>query len=451
MGMAVAMLVAGATSSWQVSRGSLLVFAVVALLSVIAMLMIERLMRRRGFITSRCLVIGTNGEARKAIDLIHRHPEAGLQLVGLVHCGTDQGIVGTLVQDYPVLGTDDSMKRLILQHGIDKLIVAAPGEVETELLRRLRSFRYRGVALADYGSLHEELTQEISLEHINDEWLLAASLNNSRPHIRRFKRGLDKVVALGALVLAAPVTAVVALLIKLDSRGPVFYRQERMGRDGAAFTILKFRTMVVDAEGQTGPVWATENDSRITRVGRWLRKCRIDEVPQLVNVLRGEMSLVGPRPERRHFAAQLGQQIPFYAERFMVHPGITGWAQVIQSYAASVEDSRRKLQADLYYIKHMSFLTDMYIILRTFKIVLYGRERTRSLERSDQVGSEAGLRGDRGALHGTNELFGGRDPVESRPGLVRSGLGKVDLGPNLARWTVKNVAPSREATARSSP
>jgi len=356
-----------ATSSWHMARDILLVFAVLALLAVLAM----RLIHGR-FMTSRCLIIGTNGEARRAIDLIHRHPHSGLRVLGLVHCGKEPGIVGTVVENYPVLGTDASLKRLVRFHRVDKLIVAAPSEVETPLLRRLRSFRYRGVALVDYVSLHEELTREIPVEHIDDEWLFAAAMNNSRPHIRRSKRALDMVAALCALVVAAPITALAAILIKLDSPGPVFYRQERLGRDSVAFTMLKFRTMTTDAESRTGPVWAMEGDSRITRVGRWLRRFRIDEVPQLINVLRGEMSLVGPRPEREVFVQQLAERIPFYTERLMVRPGITGWAQVMQAYAATIEDSRRKLQADLYYIKHMSFVTDVYIILKTVKVVLFG-------------------------------------------------------------------------------
>ncbi len=374
-----------ATSSWQVAGGVLLVFAILALVAVLAMQLIHRMMRGLGLLTSRCLVIGTNGEARRAIDLIHRHPQAGMQVLGMVQCGQEQRLVGTHIEDYPVLGTDVSLGQLVQLHRVDKLIVAAPGEVETTLLRHLRSFRYRGVALADYVSLHEELTHEISVEHINDEWLLAASMNNSRPHIRQFKRALDLVASLGVLVLTAPVTAVAAVLVKLDSPGPVLYRQERLGRGCVPFTILKFRTMIVGAESRTGPVWARPDDPRITRVGRWLRKFRIDEVPQLINVLRGEMSLIGPRPEREFFVKQLTEQIPFYAERFMVHPGVTGWAQVMQSYAASIEESRTKLQADLYYIKHMSLLTDMYIILRTVQVVLFGRERGRSVVEAARV------------------------------------------------------------------
>jgi exopolysaccharide biosynthesis polyprenyl glycosylphosphotransferase len=252
-------------------------------------------------------------------------------------------------------------------------------------MRRLRSFRYRGVELADYVSLHEELTKEIPVADINDEWLLAASLNTSRPHVRRLKRLFDVVGSLGALVLTAPLAAAAALWVKLESPGPVLYRQERLGREGVTFTILKFRTMAADAEMATGPVWAVDDDPRITRAGRWLRRFRIDEVPQLINVLRGEMSLIGPRPERDAFVRELEKQIPYYSERFMVPPGITGWAQVMQSYASSIDESRRKLEADLYYIKHMSFLTDMYIILKTVKVVLFGRERNRSAEGTGAV------------------------------------------------------------------
>jgi lipopolysaccharide/colanic/teichoic acid biosynthesis glycosyltransferase len=165
----------------------------------------------------------------------------------------------------------------------------------------------------------------------------------------------------------------------------VFHRQQRLGRTGVAFTILKFRTMAVDAESRTGPVWAMEDDPRVTRVGRWLRRSHIDEIPQFINVLRGEMSLIGPRPEREVFVKRLAEEIPFYAERMMIHPGITGWAQVTQSYAASVEDSRQKLQADLYYIKHMSFLTDMHIILKTAHLVLSGHDSSRPGAVTDPV------------------------------------------------------------------
>jgi exopolysaccharide biosynthesis polyprenyl glycosylphosphotransferase len=378
--LATALLWSG--SAPPVAHGILLVFGILALFSVIVMQLIHRLMRRSALMTRRCLVIGTNGEARKTIDLIHRHPHAGIQVVGMVACGNTLGRGGAFVDDYPVLGTEASLQQLVRVHRIDQLIVAAPAEVEPTLLHRLRSFRYRGVALADYVSLHEELTQEIPVEHINEEWLFAASMNNSRPHVRRTKRLFDVVASVAALVMTAPIMAAAAVLVRLGSSGPVFHRQDRVGQNGAPFTILKFRTMAVDAESRTGPVWAIDNDPRITWVGRWLRRFHVDELPQFINVLRGEMSVVGPRPEREVFVNRLAEQIPFYTERFMVRPGITGWAQVTQSYAASLEESRQKLQADLYYIKHMSLPTDVYIMLKTVSIVLRGHEQFRSVNRS---------------------------------------------------------------------
>ena len=202
-----------------------------------------------------------------------------------------------------------------------------------------------------------------------------ASVDKSLPYAGRVKRVVDMLAALGGLLIAAPILAVAALLVKLDSSGPAFYSQERLGRGGIPFRILKLRTMTADAESRTGPVWAAENDPRITRVGRWLRKCRIDELPQLINVLRGEMSIVGPRPEREFFIRQLAEQIPHYSQRLMVRPGITGWAQVTQPYAASIVESRDKLQADLYYLRHMSVLVDIQIILKTAKVVVLGHER----------------------------------------------------------------------------
>jgi FlaA1/EpsC-like NDP-sugar epimerase len=223
--LATALLWSG--SAPPVAHGILLVFGILALFSVIVMQLIHRLMRRSALMTRRCLVIGTNGEARKTIDLIHRHPHAGIQVVGMVACGNTLGRGGAFVDDYPVLGTEASLPQLVRVHRIDQLVVAAAAEVEPALLHRLRSFRYRGVALADYVSLHEELTQEIPVEHINEEWLFAASMNNSRPHVRRTKRLFDVVASVAALVVTAPIMAAAAVLVRLGSSGPVFHRRSR--------------------------------------------------------------------------------------------------------------------------------------------------------------------------------------------------------------------------------
>jgi exopolysaccharide biosynthesis polyprenyl glycosylphosphotransferase len=186
---------------------------------------------------------------------------------------------------------------------------------------------------------------------------------------RAGKRSADVLVSLLLLVVASPIMLLTALAIVLESGGPVLYRQRRMGRNGVDFDMLKFRSMVRDAEKKSGPIWAGQDDPRVTRVGRIIRRVRLDELPQLINVLRGEMSFVGPRPERRHFVEQLEQEIPYYALRMTVRPGLTGWAQVQYRYGATVEDAREKLKYDLFYIKNSNALYDLWIMIKTVKVV----------------------------------------------------------------------------------
>jgi len=185
---------------------------------------------------------------------------------------------------------------------------------------------------------------------------------------------VHRIVALVGALFSLPVAIVTAILIKLDSRGPILYKQERVGKNGGAFTVMKFRSMRPDAE-KAGPVWATEDDDRTTRVGKIIRKLRIDEIPQFWNILRGEMDFVGPRPERPHFVSQLAEEIPYYEQRHLIAPGLTGWAQIKYPYGASIEDARQKLQYDLFYIKNQSLMLDAIILFETIKIILFGRGR----------------------------------------------------------------------------
>ena len=366
-------------SSELIGRGIFAGYAIFVFASVLLTRLVYLVASHRGLMAQRCLIIGTTDEARKVLELVGGRARADIRILGLIHCGRDREMIGKFMDNYPVLGALESVERFIEIYDIERLIIAASTETEPDLLRRLRMFRYRGMALVDFVSLYEELAQEIPIDHINDEWLFHASLNNSRIHIRRLKRLTDLLVALFGLALTWWVMLLTAIVVKLTSKGPALFRQERLGRDSRPFMLLKFRTMREDAESQSGPVWATDNDPRITWVGQWLRKFRIDELPQLLNVLRGDMSLVGPRPERAVFIRKLADEIPFYAERLLVPPGITGWAQVKAPYAASIADSRRKLQFDLYYIKHMSFFLDLLICVRTIRTVLFGRERSKDI------------------------------------------------------------------------
>jgi sugar transferase (PEP-CTERM system associated) len=223
----------------------------------------------------------------------------------------------------------------------------------------------------DFLTFWERETGRIDLNAIEPSWLVYSGGFRTSLLRRLGQRSLDILVSTLGLVLASPLMLIVALLIKLDSPGSIFYRQERVGKDGQPFKILKFRSMHADAEEDRTPRWAERTDPRVTRIGRILRRSRIDELPQLLNVLKGEMSLVGPRPERPAFVSAFDRQIPFYAVRHSVRPGITGWAQINYEYAASLEDTKRKLEYDLFYVKNHSVFLDLAILLQTLRIILW--------------------------------------------------------------------------------
>jgi len=239
-------------------------------------------------------------------------------------------------------------------------------------LNELLQCRLKGIHVDDGISFRESLLGKLSVEHLPPSAIIFSNGFRGVMVYKGIKRVFDLLASLFGIVLFLPLFVLIALAIKLDSRGPVFYRQERVGQDGRLFSLIKFRSMTVDAE-KDGPVWAVVNDQRVTRVGRWLRKLRLDEIAQLINVIRGEMSLVGPRPERLYFVRKLEKEIPFYCHRHAVKPGITGWAQILYPYGATREDAQEKLKYDLYYIKHLSPIMDLRIITETAKIVLLGR------------------------------------------------------------------------------
>lgn len=228
-----------------------------------------------------------------------------------------------------------------------------------------------GVQVHDDVSFWERHLGRIDLANTDPNWLLFADGFPSGPFADAVRRGLDIAISLLFLIFTVPLTLVAALAIKCDTAGPVFYRQERVGLHGRVFTLMKFRSMHIDAEAGGTPRWATRNDPRVTRVGAFIRSTRIDELPQLLNVLRGEMSLIGPRPERPLFVEELARIIPLYRDRTWVKPGITGWAQVNFPYGASVEDAREKLSYDLYYVKNRSLLLDLLILVSTIRVILF--------------------------------------------------------------------------------
>jgi sugar transferase (PEP-CTERM system associated) len=238
-------------------------------------------------------------------------------------------------------------------------------------MEKLLDMKLAGVQFDHLATIYEEYTGKIALENLRPSWLIFSEGFRKSRALVAMKRAADTSTAVVGLILASPLMLVAALLIKLTSSGPVFYHQVRVGQHGVDFRVHKFRSMRQDAEAATGAVWAkVGGDPRVTMVGRFLRRSRIDELPQLWNVLVGDMSMVGPRPERPEFVGDLTKQIPFYGQRHVVKPGLTGWAQVRYAYGASVEDSMEKLQYDLFYIKNLSMALDVYILLETIKTVL---------------------------------------------------------------------------------
>jgi sugar transferase (PEP-CTERM system associated) len=256
-------------------------------------------------------------------------------------------------------------------------IVVADSQIEagSELAEALINCKLRGVNVETAADCFEKRNRKIWIEGVSPEWLIFAKGFNPSRLCLGLKRLFDLILAIVLILLTAPLMLAIAAIIKLDSAGPAVFSQERIGLRGRRFTLFKFRSMRLDAEKTSGPTWARNNDDRITRIGRFLRKARLDELPQIFNVFRGEMSFVGPRPERPYFVDLLTGKIPYYDVRHYVKPGITGWAQVMYPYGASVEDAYNKLQYDLYYVKNISFGLDVLVMLKTIKVVVSGEGR----------------------------------------------------------------------------
>jgi sugar transferase (PEP-CTERM system associated) len=321
----------------------------------------------------RLLIVGTNAAALTlARELFERRGELGVELVGFVD--PDPAKVGTALINPGVVGTIGDIPAIVRDRRVDRVVVSltdARGKLPMDELLDMKL--NQGVRFDHLASVYEQYTGKIAVENLRPSWMIFSEGFRKSAWMSAAKRISDMVLSLIGLVLAAPIMALVALAVRVSSPGPVLYHQRRVGKDGRVFTIHKIRSMRVDAEAATGAVWAVAADTRVTRVGRFLRRTRLDEVPQLWNVLVGDMSFVGPRPERPEFVAELTKQIPFYGQRHVVRPGVTGWAQVRHRYGSTVDDSVQKLQYDLFYIKHMSTTFDIFVLLETVKTVLVRR------------------------------------------------------------------------------
>jgi len=358
---------------WVIGRGVFLIAAVL----VISLILLWRLLF--GWLSKniapreRLLLVGTNpASIELARELFERRHDLGVEIAGFID--PDPARVGAPILNPGVIGVVDDIPSLVERLGIDRVVVSLTDARGRLPMDRLLDIRLKsGVSFDHLASVYEEYTGKIAVENLRPSWLIFSDGFRKTRASMAAKRVFDIVLSLVGLVLALPIMALVGLAVRLTSRGPVFYHQERVGLNGRTFMVHKVRTMTTDAEAKTGPVWSVKNDARVTPVGRFLRRTRLDEIPQLWNVLRGDMSFVGPRPERPTFVEELTVKIPFYGQRHVVKPGLTGWAQIRYTYGASVEDAIEKLQYDLYYIKNLSFSLDLVIVLETIKTVVLRR------------------------------------------------------------------------------
>jgi sugar transferase (PEP-CTERM system associated) len=354
-------------------RGVFMLAAVLVITLVLSWRLVFEWASRQVGPRERLLLVGT-GEAviSLARELFDRRHELGVEIVGFVDA--DRSRVGAPVLNPGVIGTVEDIPSIVRARSVDRVVVSLADARGKLPMEKLLEMRLDGVSFDHLASVYEEYTGKIAVENLRPSWFIFASGFRRSRVLAAIKRAIDVSVSAAGLVLGLPLIAAVALAVRLSSAGPVLYHQRRVGREGRIFTVHKFRSMRQDAEAATGPVWASkEGDPRVTGIGRFLRRTRLDELPQLWNVLKGDMSFVGPRPERPEFVAELKRQIPYYGQRHVVRPGITGWAQVRYTYGATIEDALQKLQYDLFYIKNLSVPLDVFIIFETLKTVMLRR------------------------------------------------------------------------------
>ncbi len=328
---------------------------------------------KKGLWTKSVLIVGNGMFPLKIIRELKDNSDCGYKVIAL---STERPYPqNKLLKGIDVIIGFNKLIQIVIDKQIETVVVAMDEKRGKLPVKELLELKVNGIPIIEGETFYEHLTGKILVENINPSWLIFGEGFQKSFITMASKRIVGITLSIIGLLLTSPILIITAILIKLDTPGPVFFKQIRTGKDSKPFVLIKFRSMTVDAE-KSGAQWAQKNDPRVTRIGKIIRKLRIDEIPQMWNVLKGEMSFVGPRPERPEFVKELAQKIPYYEQRHAVHPGITGWAQISYPYGASVKDAKEKLKYDLYYIKHMSIIFDLYIILKTVKIILF-REGSR--------------------------------------------------------------------------
>ena len=358
----------------MIGGGAFIISLFFVIFLVMSWRVVYAIVLKRGLFNQKVILLGSSATLKDIRREIDERRDCGYTVAAEVPESIDDVDLANPA-GVPVICSNnfDGLSSMSQTLAIGKIVVGFKEKRRIFPIKELMECRLHGIDIIDGNDFFENLAGKIAVTALNPSWLIFSSGFKKSPIRLQLKRLTDLVVAILLIIICLPLMIITAILIKIDSKGPVIFSQDRMGEKGKAFYVYKFRSMVKDAEKQSGPVWAQSDDDRVTRVGRIIRKLRIDELPQLWNVLKGEMSFVGPRPERKFFVDQLQEKIPYYSVRFSVKPGITGWAQVSYGYGASVEAAAEKLRYELFYIKNMSPLMDLIILLRTIKIVLFGR------------------------------------------------------------------------------
>jgi sugar transferase (PEP-CTERM system associated) len=352
----------------QLGRGILfLSFSITVIFSIFWHIVYGKILKLP-VISSRVLVLGTGQIAQTMGNLMLRNNN-GLTLAGYVNCSGE----AVHVPRENIVGNGNELLELATREKAQKIVVSLSERRGTFPVREVLNCKLQGIDIIDGLSFYEQITGKLLIENMNPSHLIFSDGFRVTVIRRYLKRLFDLFFAITGIIFSIPLLLIIPVLIKLESKGPVLFRQRRVGEGEKSFALYKFRTMLDGAEEKTGPVWSREGDNRITKIGKFLRRTRFDEIPQLFNVILGVMSFVGPRPERPFFVDSLKKQIPYYSERHCIKPGITGWAQVKYEYGDSIEDTIEKLRYDLYYIKYQAFSLDLLIVLDTIKVVFFGK------------------------------------------------------------------------------
>ena len=375
-------------------RGVLVIQTIFVFLGILAWRILYSKVAMARIFRKKALILGCGNGGRGIARLINQLENPDIEIVGFLDIKKERE--GKIVEGYKVFWQEGPLKDSVAEMMPDMLVIAMRSERYKHILKDLTWCSQNGIEIEDMTSLFEKLGGRIPLKYIDDSWILFSSINRPRMYFRRIKRLIDIIVSAISLLISLPLTIPVAIAIKIFDKGDIFYRQKRIGESGREFKFIKFRSMVQDADKENS-IWVRmDEDKRITKIGRFIRKWHIDEIPQLLNVLKGDMSVVGPRPEKesisnqflkrvpvninertkvdsRDYFGNYHEKIPYYAQRLSVKPGITGWAQVMYPYASSFEQTAEKLEYDMYYLKNMSLALDMAIILKTIRVVLLGK------------------------------------------------------------------------------